>query len=128
MRVMSQTSRAKALRKESTDAERLLWSRLRNRRLLGLKFRRQSPIGKYIVDFVCKERSLIIEIDGGQHQEQRASDATRTAWLGSCGFSVIRYWNNEVLEDIDSILESLRMTLEGETAPLPQPSPSRERG
>ena len=127
MRVMTQISRAKELRKQSTDAERLLWSRLRNRRLLDLKFRRQSPIGRYIVDFVCRERNLIIEIDGGHHQEQRASDATRTAWLGSRGFRVIRYWNNEVLGDIDSVLESIRMTLDGETAPSPQPSPSRER-
>ena len=127
MRVMTQISRAKELRKQSTDAERLLWSRLRNRRLLGLKFKRQSLIGIYIVDFVCRERNLIIEIDGGHHQEQQASDEIRTAFLISCGFRVIRYWNNEVLEDIDSVLESIRMTLEAEIPPSPQPSPLRER-
>ena len=100
VRVMTQISRAKELRKQSTDAERLLWSRLRNRSLLGLKFKRQSPIGRYIVDFVCRERNLIIEIDGGHHQELQASDEIRTAFLISCGFRVIRYWNNEVLEDV----------------------------
>ena len=121
MRVMTQISRARQLRKESTDAERLLWSRLRNRRLLGLKFNRQSPIGRYIVDFVCKERNLIIEIDGGHHQEQghRVSDLNRTEWLNSSGFRVIRYWNNQVLDDIDSVLESIRLTLEAGSTPSP---------
>ena len=117
--VMTQISRARELRKQSKDAERLLWSRLRNRRLMGLKFNRQSPIGRYIVDFVCKEHSLIIEIDGGHHQEQQASDQSRTEWLNSRGFSVIRYWNNHVLDDIDSVLESIRMTLEAGTTPSP---------
>ncbi|MYD50809.1 MAG: endonuclease domain-containing protein [Dehalococcoidia bacterium] len=120
---MTQISRARELRKQSTDAERLLWSRLRDRRLMGLKFRRQSPIGRYVVDFVCYEHNLIVEIDGGHHQEQRASDLRRTEWLNSCGFSVIRYWNNQVLEDMDSVLESIRMTLEVELSPSPQPSP-----
>ena len=127
MRVMSQISRARELRKQSTDAERLLWSRLRNRRLMGLKFKRQSPIGRYIVDFVCRERNLVVEIDGGHHQEQEASDLSRTEWLNSRGFRVIRYWNNQVLDDMDSVLESIRMTLEAGTSPSPQPSPSRER-
>ena len=113
---------------QSTDAERLLWSGLRDRRLLGLKFRRQAPIGRFIVDFVCPEKRLIVEIDGGHHQEQRMSDASRTAWLSSRGFRVIRYWNNEVLEDIDSVMESIRMTLDGKTAPSPQPSPVEGEG
>ena len=114
---MSQTGRARALRKQSTDAERLLWSRLRNRRLMGLKFRRQTPIGRYIVDFVCHERNLIIEVDGGQHQERQADDLSRTEWLNSQGFTVIRYWNNQVLGELDGVLESIRMTLE----PVPSP-------
>lgn len=109
---MNQVFRAKELRQKSTDAERLLWSRFRNKRLMGIKFRRQAPIGRYIVDFVCYEHDLIIEIDGGHHQEQQASDLSRTEWLRSRGFRVIRYWNNEVLEDIDSVLESIRVTLE----------------
>ena len=114
VRVVTQSSKARELRKQSTDAERLLWSKLRNRSLMGLKFRRQFPIGKYIVDFVCRERSLIIEIDGGHHQEQRQADSTRAAWLNARGFRVVRYWNNEVLADVDSVLESIRMTLAGE--------------
>ncbi len=86
---------------------------------MGLKFNRQSPIGRYIVDYVCKKCSLIIEIDGGHHKEQSASDINRTEWLGSHGFSVIRFLNNHVLEDIDSVLESIRMTLEAGTTPSP---------
>ena len=88
---------------------------------MGLKFNRQSPIGRYTVDFVCKERNLIIEIDGGHHQEQeyRVSDQSRTEWPNSRGFSVIRFWNNHVLNDIDSVLESIRMTLEAGTTPSP---------
>ena len=86
---------------------------------MGLKFKRQFPIGIYIVDFVCRERNLIIEIDGGHHQEQRASDLSRTEWLSSRGFRVIRYWNNQVLEDLDSVLESMRMTLEAGASPSP---------
>ena len=124
---MSQISRARELRRQSTDAERLLWSRLRDRRLMGLKFKRQYPIGRCIVDFVCKERNLVIEIDGGHHQEQRESDQSRTEWLGSRGFEVVRYWNNQVLEDIDSVLESIRMTLELETSPSIQPVTTPKR-
>ena len=119
MRALSQTSRARELRKQSTDAEHLLWSRLRNRRLLGLKFRRQAPIGRYIVDFVCREQNLIIELDGGHHQQRRASDQSRTEWLNSRGFRVVRYWNNEVLGDLDSVLESIRMALEAGDSPSP---------
>ena len=114
---MSQTGRARALRKQSTDAERLLWSRLRNRRMMGLKFRRQAPIGRYIVDFVCHERNLIIEVDGGQHQERQAADRIRTEWLNSQGFTVVRYWNNEVLVELEGVLESIRMALEGDPSP-----------
>ena len=84
---------------------------------MGLKFKRQCPIGRYIVDFVCKEHDLIIEIDGGHHQEQQASDLSRTEWLNSNGYSVVRYWNNDVLEDIDSVLESIRLALEAGGSP-----------
>lgn len=118
-RVMKQVTKARALRKRSSDAERLLWSRLRNRRLFGLKFRRQEPIGEYIVDFVCREQNLIIELDGGHHQEQIAPDLRRTAWLNSRGFRVVRYWNNDVLRDLDSVLESIRLALESQPSPSP---------
>ncbi|HVE44404.1 MAG TPA: DUF559 domain-containing protein [Gammaproteobacteria bacterium] len=100
---------AKALRKNSTPGEIRLWSRLRSRRFMGLKFRRQCPLGSYIVDFICIEKKLIIEIDGGQHNEdiQRAYDKRRTEFLNGLGFNVIRFWNNEVLLQIDDVMNQI---------------------
>ena len=97
--------RARKLRREATPAERLLWSRLR-RKQLGVKFRRQVPLGPYIVDFLCCERRLIVEIDGSQHQQgaQRRHDQTRTAWLEAQGYRVLRFWNNQVLGDLEGVL------------------------
>ncbi len=103
---------ARELRRESTDAEHWLWQRLRDRRLLGLKFRRQVPIGPYIADFVCKERSLVIEIDGSQHLEHEGYDRRRTAFLEQQGNRVVRYWNNEVLGQGEAVLGSLIQVLE----------------
>ena len=103
----SQTTRARELRKTSTDAERVLWSQLREKQLGGKRFRRQRPIGKYIVDFVCLENHLIVELDGGQHQESNAYDTARTFELNSLGFSVIRFWNNEVLGEMDGVKEAI---------------------
>jgi very-short-patch-repair endonuclease len=107
------TSFARALRKSSTDAERLLWSRLRAGRCEGLKFRRQQPIGRYIVDFVCLERRLVVELDGGQHAlpEDRRKDCERDAWLEKEGYTVLRFWNNEVLANTDGVLEVIRKKL-----------------
>lgn len=85
------TETAKNLRKHSTDAERLLWSRLRTKQLSGYKFRRQEQIGRFIVDFVCYERQLVIEADGGQHALEQVKDKERTAWLSSQGFTVLRF-------------------------------------
>jgi very-short-patch-repair endonuclease len=95
------TSRSRGLRKNSTDAERKLWSILRSRQLGGFKFRKQVEIDGYVVDFLCAEKRLIIEVDGGQHTPER--DAPRTAYLESQGFRLIRFWNNEVLENLDGI-------------------------
>ena len=95
---------ARELRKDSTDAERRLWSRIRLKQLGGFRFRRQQPIGTYIVDFFCPEASLIIEIDGGQHDASAGRDALRTRWLEERGYKVVRFWNNEVLENIDGVL------------------------
>jgi len=95
--------RARPLRKNMTDTERFAWARLRSRRLAGYKFRRQMPIGPYIVDFVCLERRLIIELDGGQHVEQEDYDTKRTLWLQSQGFEVLRFWDHEVLRDWDAV-------------------------
>jgi very-short-patch-repair endonuclease len=88
--------RARGMRREPTEAEKRMWRLLRDRRLGSFKFRRQERLGRYIVDFVCFERGLIVEIDGGQHADS-AYDAERDAWLSSRGFTVVRFWNNEVL-------------------------------
>ncbi|HEX6073628.1 MAG TPA: endonuclease domain-containing protein [Sphingomicrobium sp.] len=95
------TSRSRALRRSSTDAERKLWTVLRNRQLCAFKFRRQVEIDGYIVDFLCPERRLIIEVDGGQHTPE--GDACRTAYLENQGFCVIRFWNNDVLQNLDGV-------------------------
>ncbi len=99
---------AKVLRNKSTDTEMLLWKHLRARQLEGLKFRRQQPIGKHIVDFVCFEKMVIVEADGGQHLEADR-DKERDAWLKSQNFQVLRFWNNEVLTNIQGVLEVIKM-------------------
>jgi len=95
---------ARDLKKNSTDVERKLWHRLRSRNFFNLKFRRQEPIDKYIVDFVCYEKKLIIELDGGQHNEFMEKDIPRTEALQEQGYKIIRFWNNEVLNNIDGVL------------------------
>jgi very-short-patch-repair endonuclease len=102
---------ARRLRRHGTDAERLLWNRLRSRQLAGFKFRRQQILGPYIVDFLCLEPKLVIEIDGGQHAEQAHQDARRTEYLQALGYRVIRSWNNEVLRDSDAVVGSIRAAL-----------------
>ena len=98
---------ARQLRRNQTEAERLLWSRLRALHLDGLKFRRQHPIGKYVVDFVALEEKLVIELDGGQHNESpiREYDEQRSSWLNEESYRVIRFWDNEVLLNIEGVLE-----------------------
>lgn len=98
---------ARMLRDSMTFAERLLWSRLRRRKLQGFRFRRQVPIGNYIADFVCIEMGLILEIDGSQHFEQVEYDDDRTKYLNSLGYEVVRYWNNDVLRDIDVVMADI---------------------
>ena len=93
-----------------TDAEKRMWHRLRAHRFEGLSFRRQFSIGNYVVDFVCLESRLIIEIDGGQHSESKR-DAARDAWLRSQGFSVLRFWNNDVLSNTDGVLERIAQAI-----------------
>ncbi|HUD52081.1 endonuclease domain-containing protein [Parvibaculum sp.] len=97
--------RARRLRRDQTDAEQRLWSRLR-RNALGENFRRQHPIGHYIVDFVCLGHRLIVEADGGQHSQDRAlHDIARTKWLESRGYKVLRFWNNDILANTDGVIE-----------------------
>lgn len=103
--------RARELRSRQTDAECLLWSRLRNRQLAGFKFRRQCVIEPYIVDFVCLEAKLVVELDGGQHQAQAEYDHVRLQYLTARGFEVSRFWNNEVLSNTEGVLESVATKL-----------------
>ena len=98
---------ARTLRKNMTGAEQLLWRGLRKRQLNGFRFRRQHPIGKYIVDFVCLEQKLIVELDGGQHLEQQRYDIQRDDWLRSQGYTVLRFWNNQVMNELDQVLEAI---------------------
>ena len=105
---------ARALRANQTEAESRLWRRLRDRQLAGAKFRRQAPIGPYIADFVCLAAKLIVEIDGGQHAENAAADAARTAWLEDQEFRVLRFWNNDSLANTDGVLEEILAALRGE--------------
>jgi very-short-patch-repair endonuclease len=102
------TALGKALRKRPTDAEQLLWKHLRLKQMEGLKFRRQQPIDNYIVDFVCLEKRIVIEVDGGQHAVQKEADIERDAYLRQQGFDVIRFWNNEILQNINGVLEVIR--------------------
>ena len=110
------TNIARMLRQRSTEAERVLWRKLRGRQLEGYKFRRQQLVGPYIVDFVNFEKGIIIELDGGQHATDRESDTEREAWLRGEGFQIIRFWNNDVFQNLEGVLEAIRRNL---TVPLP---------
>jgi len=104
---------ARRFRKEHTRAELLLWLYLRNKQVKGIKFKRQVPIGRYIVDFASIQQKLIIEIDGGQHNEdiQKQKDNQRTQFLESQGYRVIRVWNNEIMHNIEGVVEVLHLSL-----------------
>jgi len=119
------TKRAKRLRRDSTNVERKLWRCLRDRGVDGAKFRRQHPIGRYVVDFACVEAGLVVELDGGQHAERQGYDADRTIYLESQGFQVIRFWNNEVLENLEGVKTTIELALK---QPSPRPSPASGRG
>ncbi len=105
------TSRARSLRKQATDAERLLWRYLRGRHMDGYKFRRQVVIKPYIVDFICLEALLIIEADGGQHLEQVVYDDKRSIHLKSAGYRVMRFWNHDILTETEAVLEQIHNAL-----------------
>jgi very-short-patch-repair endonuclease len=137
-----------------TDAERKLWAALRGHRFQGSSFRRQAPIGAFIVDFVCQQRRLIIEVDGGQHATKTLHDIERETWLASKGYRILRFWNSDVLQNTNGVLEailkalasvlppSLTLLLKGggdetahdrfpaisSSAPLPNPPPQGGRG
>ena len=117
-------SYAKELRRKQTDAERVLWMRLRARQVNGLKFRRQHPIGRYIADFCCPEKCLVIEIDGGQHMNRTFADERRTEFLVQEGYRVLRYWNHDVLVAPEAVLQHIIQETE---SPSPRPLPERAR-
>ena len=126
-----QTTFARTLRTDGTEAERALWQRLRGRQLNGAKFRRQVALGPYVADLVCMEARLIVECDGGQHNGS-THDAERDAWMRAQGWRVLRFWNNEILGNIDGVLAVIAQAL-GDAAvrqhsPSPQPSPSEGEG
>ena len=100
---------SRKLRRDQTDAERALWAKLRSKQIVGAKFRRQQTIGPYVVDFVNFDSNLIVEVDGGQHgrDKMRNKDEERTKWLQQRGYKVIRFWDNEVLQNIDGVLEKI---------------------
>jgi very-short-patch-repair endonuclease len=104
------TDVARKLRRNQTDAEARLWYHLRDRRFLGFKFRRQTPRGRAVADFLCQQARLIVEVDGGQHAES-STDAERTAFLNSAGYLVLRFWNNDVLSNADGVLDEIARTL-----------------
>ena len=95
----------RVLRKRSTDAESLLWFHLRNRNFSGYKFRRQHPLGRYVVDFFCEEKEIVVEVAGSQHAEVTADSLERDRWLKMKGYRVLRFWNNQILNETDAVLE-----------------------
>jgi very-short-patch-repair endonuclease len=107
------TEAAKQLRKRQTEAEKRLWFKLRDKQLKDVKFRRQVPIGNYIVDFVSFEKKLIIEIDGNPHRETqtRVNDTQRSLWLQEQGFKVLRFWNSEIENNLDKVVRKIKDTL-----------------
>ena len=119
------TSRARELRGASTDAERKLWKHLRNRQLEGLKFRRQVPLFGFYADFFCESANLVVELDGGQHASQTEWDMNRTRTLQEAGIHVLRFWINEVLENIEGVLAEIVRTTKA-VSPHPVPLPMGE--
>src|SRR5438477_4927561 len=113
------TSSARRLRQNRTEAERALWARLRRKQLDGVRFRQQVPLGRYVVDFLCFERRLIIEVDGGQHALAMPADRARAAWLEERGFRLIRFWNHDVLKNMDGVIESVLKALRASVSPPP---------
>jgi adenine-specific DNA-methyltransferase len=116
---------AREMRQGMTDAEALLWQLLRNRRVAGAKFRRQHPVGRYILDFYCDELKLGVELDGGQHGDAIAYDEKRDEWLRMQGIRILRFWNNQMLAETEAVMEAIYQALtdsesKAAKAPLPQ--------
>ena len=114
------------LRNAPTDAERMLWRHLKGRQIENCKFRRQHPYGDYILDFACLERSVVVELDGSQHFDAAEYDAERTQFLEHAGFAVLRFWNNEVLSELEGVLETIRRELVARDLTPSPPNPPLE--
>jgi very-short-patch-repair endonuclease len=113
------TLRAQELRNSATQAERCLWKQLSRRQLNGYKFSRQMPVGPFICDFMCREAGLVIEVDGGQHDAMASQDASRTRLIEGEGLRLIGFWNNEVLDNIDGVLQAIADALRSFPPPAP---------
>jgi very-short-patch-repair endonuclease len=113
--------KARQLRRDQTDAEQTLWARLRDRQLCGAKFRRQHPVGPFVADFCCPQRKLVVELDGGQHAEEVAADHKRSRFLEEQGYRVLRFWNHDLLQNTEAVLERIAEALND-----PHPSLSLE--
>ena len=117
---------ARTLRRNATDVEQRFWLAVRDRRLAGRKFRRQASVGPYVVDFLCVDARLIVELDGGQHGGE--PDRHRTAWLENEGWRVLRFWNNDVLENFEGVLSIVAAALSEASPPSPNPLPPAGEG
>lgn len=117
------TVRSRELRNNATEAERRLWQQLSARKVRGVRFNRQFPVGQFIVDFASREKRLAIEIDGGQHAANAEYDARRTRFLNTQGYRVIRFWNSDVLDNLEGVIEVIGKALDN----MPSPTPSRRR-
>ena len=113
---------ARKLRNDPTEAEKRLWCHLSRRQLQGYKFSRQMPVGPFICDFMCREAKLIVEVDGGQHDPREPLDQNRTTWIEQEGYKLIRFWNNEVFDNLDGVLETIRHALSAGPPPAPPAS------
>ncbi|WP_109807098.1 endonuclease domain-containing protein [Sphingosinithalassobacter portus] len=124
------TAQARELRNSATEAEKLLWARLRRSQLGGLKFSRQMPVAGFVADFMCRSEKLVVELDGSQHFDNAKSDAERTRRIEAQGFRVIRFWNSDVMTNMDGVLEAILAAAEKrrEREPTPQPHPVNGRG
>jgi lysyl-tRNA synthetase class 2 len=117
------TTTARRLRRQQTDAERILWFRLRGRRLAGWKFKRQAPVDRFIADFLCADAKLIVELDGSQHAVRTRDDEARTEVLEASGYLVLRFWNNDVMRNTEGVLEEILNTLNQQPLEPPHPTP-----
>jgi very-short-patch-repair endonuclease len=126
MREAQKRDIARELRRGMTEAEHRLWAMIRRRQVAGCKFRRQCPVGPFVVDFACLEKGLVVEVDGGQHCDSR-SDPRRDAFLRSRGFRVLRFWNHDVLGNIEGVFQVIELAL-AVTYPHPNPPPRAGEG